>query len=167
MKSRKHMTHNDLVNEATRQLSSRFLPNPLNIKKRIEAVIEVRLQILFFWSFVRFGSWRVIRENISSGVRIVNHITIWQVRPHYFQRQNYLTFVTAGMNYISCITFFMYSTLDIVYHLLQLRASQVNEWSVNVGFRFPNPRQVEHTQFNTTLVWYCQSTGIVALYMMQ
>ncbi|KAH9972784.1 cullin 3, isoform CRA_b [Lactifluus volemus] len=40
MKSRKHMTHNDLVNEATRQLSSRFLPNPLNIKKRIEAVIE-------------------------------------------------------------------------------------------------------------------------------
>ncbi|KAH9963727.1 hypothetical protein BGW80DRAFT_1350215 [Lactifluus volemus] len=37
MKSRKHMTHNDLVNEATGQLSSRFLPNPLNIKKRIEA----------------------------------------------------------------------------------------------------------------------------------
>jgi hypothetical protein len=42
MKDRKHMTHNDLVNEATRQLSSRFLPNPLNIKKRIEALIEVR-----------------------------------------------------------------------------------------------------------------------------
>ncbi|KAI0250273.1 Cullin-domain-containing protein [Lactifluus subvellereus] len=42
MKDRKHMTHNDLVNEATRQLTSRFLPNPLNIKKRIEALIEVR-----------------------------------------------------------------------------------------------------------------------------
>ncbi|KAI0303827.1 Cullin-domain-containing protein [Multifurca ochricompacta] len=40
MKDRKHMTHNDLVNEATRQLASRFLPNPLNIKKRIEALIE-------------------------------------------------------------------------------------------------------------------------------
>ncbi|KAI0264505.1 Cullin-domain-containing protein [Gloeopeniophorella convolvens] len=40
MKDRKHMTHNDLVNEATRQLAPRFLPNPLNIKKRIEALIE-------------------------------------------------------------------------------------------------------------------------------
>lgn len=37
------MTHNDLINEVTRQLSSRFLPNPLNIKKRIEVLIEVRL----------------------------------------------------------------------------------------------------------------------------
>ncbi|KAH9965559.1 cullin 3, isoform CRA_b, partial [Lactifluus volemus] len=56
MKSRKHMTHNDLVNEATRQLSSRFLPNPLNIKKRIEAVIE--------------------REYLER-CEIVNHTTIW------------------------------------------------------------------------------------------
>ncbi|KAH9980898.1 Cullin protein neddylation domain-containing protein [Lactifluus volemus] len=107
MKSRKHMTHNDLVNEATRQLSSRFLPN--------------------------------IRENISSGVRY-NYLA--SRTPLFTLAEIALTFVTAGMNYISCITFFMYSTLDIVYHLLQLRASQVNEWSVNVGFRFPNPRQV-------------------------
>ncbi|KAF7374903.1 CULLIN-2 domain-containing protein [Mycena sanguinolenta] len=42
MKDRKHMTHNDLINEVTRQLATRFLPNPLNIKKRIENLIEVR-----------------------------------------------------------------------------------------------------------------------------
>ncbi|KAF7312292.1 CULLIN-2 domain-containing protein [Mycena indigotica] len=40
MKSRKHMTHNDLVTEVTRQLAGRFLPNPLIIKKRIEGLIE-------------------------------------------------------------------------------------------------------------------------------
>ncbi|CAL1716698.1 unnamed protein product [Somion occarium] len=40
MKDRKHMPHNDLVNEVTRQLTSRFLPNPLDIKKRIEGLIE-------------------------------------------------------------------------------------------------------------------------------
>ncbi|KAJ7127021.1 Cullin-domain-containing protein [Mycena epipterygia] len=40
MKDRKHMTHNDLINEVTRQLATRFLPNPLNIKKRIEGLIE-------------------------------------------------------------------------------------------------------------------------------
>ena len=38
------MMHNDLVNEVTRQLASRFLPNPLHIKKRIENLIEVRGQ---------------------------------------------------------------------------------------------------------------------------
>jgi cullin 3 len=43
MKDRKHMTHNDLVNEVTRQLTSRFQPDPLGIKKRIENLIEVRL----------------------------------------------------------------------------------------------------------------------------
>lgn len=41
MKNRKHMIHTELVNEVTRQLSSRFQPNPLNIKKRIEGLIEV------------------------------------------------------------------------------------------------------------------------------
>ncbi|KAL0061909.1 hypothetical protein AAF712_011193 [Marasmius tenuissimus] len=40
MKDRKHMTHNDLINEVTRLLSSRFKPNPLLIKKRIEGLIE-------------------------------------------------------------------------------------------------------------------------------
>jgi len=41
MKARKHLTHNELVNEATRQLAGRFMPVPINIKKRIEALIEV------------------------------------------------------------------------------------------------------------------------------
>ncbi|KAI3604461.1 ubiquitin ligase scf complex subunit cullin [Moniliophthora roreri] len=40
MKDRKHMTHNDLINEVTRLLSSRFQPNPLIIKKRIEGLID-------------------------------------------------------------------------------------------------------------------------------
>ncbi|THG92768.1 hypothetical protein EW026_g8250 [Hermanssonia centrifuga] len=40
MKDRKHMTHNDLINEVTRQLASRFQPNPLSIKKRVEGLIE-------------------------------------------------------------------------------------------------------------------------------
>ncbi|KAF9003928.1 Cullin [Cyathus striatus] len=40
MKDRKHMTHNDLINEVTRQLASRFNPDPLAIKKRIEGLIE-------------------------------------------------------------------------------------------------------------------------------
>lgn len=40
MKDRKHMKHNELVNEVTRQLAARFAPDPLAIKKRIEALIE-------------------------------------------------------------------------------------------------------------------------------
>ncbi|KAG6873948.1 hypothetical protein C0995_008987 [Termitomyces sp. Mi166 len=40
MKDRKHMTHNHLINEVTRQLAGRFHPDPLNIKKRIEGLIE-------------------------------------------------------------------------------------------------------------------------------
>jgi hypothetical protein len=41
MKDRKHMTHIDLTHEVTRQLSSRFLPIPNDIKKRIEGLIDV------------------------------------------------------------------------------------------------------------------------------
>ncbi|KAF8340363.1 Cullin-domain-containing protein [Cantharellus anzutake] len=40
MKDRKRMSHNDLINEVTRQLSHRFSPNPLGIKKRIEALLD-------------------------------------------------------------------------------------------------------------------------------
>ncbi|KAF9237673.1 Cullin family-domain-containing protein [Melanogaster broomeanus] len=40
MKDRKHMAHNDLINEVTRQLSTRFQPNPQDIKKRIETLID-------------------------------------------------------------------------------------------------------------------------------
>jgi cullin 3 len=40
MKSRKTMEHSNLIAEVTKQLSSRFRPNPLIIKKRIESLIE-------------------------------------------------------------------------------------------------------------------------------
>jgi cullin 3 len=40
MKSRKNIQHANLVAEVTKQLSSRFRPNPLTIKKRIESLIE-------------------------------------------------------------------------------------------------------------------------------
>ena len=36
------MSHNDLVNEVIKQLSSRFQPPPSAIKKRIEGLIEVK-----------------------------------------------------------------------------------------------------------------------------
>jgi len=40
------MTHNDLINEVTRLLASRFVPNPNIIKKRIEGLIEVSGPVL-------------------------------------------------------------------------------------------------------------------------
>ncbi|KAF9477929.1 Cullin-domain-containing protein [Pholiota conissans] len=40
MKDRKHMKHNDLVNQVTAQLTSKFSPEPMLIKKRIEHLIE-------------------------------------------------------------------------------------------------------------------------------
>lgn len=40
MKDRKKLDHNNLVSEVTKQLQSRFQPNPAIIKKRIEALID-------------------------------------------------------------------------------------------------------------------------------
>ena len=40
MKSRRVLDHNNVVAEVTKQLQSRFLPNPIVIKKRIESLIE-------------------------------------------------------------------------------------------------------------------------------
>ena len=72
MKDRKHMTHNDLVNEVTRQLASRFLPDPLGIKKRIENLIEV-------WLLPRRANRNCLiiarRENIWNAVMIASPTT--------------------------------------------------------------------------------------------
>jgi cullin 3 len=40
MKSRKKLSHNELIAEITRQLSIRFTPTPQYIKKRVESLIE-------------------------------------------------------------------------------------------------------------------------------
>ena len=40
MKSRKFLDHNNIIAEVTKQLQSRFLANPTEIKKRIESLIE-------------------------------------------------------------------------------------------------------------------------------
>ncbi|CAK9162899.1 unnamed protein product [Ilex paraguariensis] len=40
MKSRRVLDHNNIVAEVTKQMQSRFLPNPVVIKKRIESLIE-------------------------------------------------------------------------------------------------------------------------------
>lgn len=40
MKARRVLDHNNIVTEVTKQLQSRFLPNPIIIKKRIESLIE-------------------------------------------------------------------------------------------------------------------------------
>jgi hypothetical protein len=78
MKAHKSMSHNELVSETTRQLASRFLPDPMSIKKRIEALIEVsgaRSKIIL----VREGRLYGVRGSILSDVKIVNRTTIWQV----------------------------------------------------------------------------------------
>jgi len=72
------MTHNELVTEATRQLASRFLPDPMSIKKRIEALIEVRCVVLNIpWEEMALRSY--FREHILRDVTIGNHTIIWQV----------------------------------------------------------------------------------------
>ena len=40
MKSRKRLSHNDLIQEATKILSNKFIPDVTVIKKRIEGLIE-------------------------------------------------------------------------------------------------------------------------------
>lgn len=40
MKDRKTLSHTELITEVTKQLASRFLSSPAQIKKRIEALIE-------------------------------------------------------------------------------------------------------------------------------
>ena len=40
MKARRVLDHNSIVAEVTRQLTPRFIPSPLVIKKRIESLID-------------------------------------------------------------------------------------------------------------------------------
>ncbi len=63
MKLRKHMTHNELVNEVTPLLAGRFQPNPLDIKKRIEGLIEVRN----YFYFVVCREWLTLHTARVSG----------------------------------------------------------------------------------------------------
>jgi hypothetical protein len=75
MKDRKHMTHNDLINEVTRQLAARFQPDPLGIKKRIEGLIEVCLDSsdLLLVSDVHSSG------NTLNAVMTANHTITWCV----------------------------------------------------------------------------------------
>lgn len=61
------MTHNDLVNEVTRLLASRFQPVPSNIKKQIEGLIEVNL----LYQLERLTDNPLYSGNTWRGVRIV------------------------------------------------------------------------------------------------
>lgn len=40
LKARRVLDHNSVISEVTKQLQSRFMPNPAIIKKRIESLIE-------------------------------------------------------------------------------------------------------------------------------
>ena len=40
MKARRALDHNGVVREVTKQLSARFVPNPTDIKKHLENLIE-------------------------------------------------------------------------------------------------------------------------------
>ena len=73
MKDRKHMTHIDLTHEVTRQLSSRFLPVPNDIKKRIEGLIDVSNAPSFRGSIlIVFDDSEIIWKD----VKIASHTTI-------------------------------------------------------------------------------------------
>lgn len=81
MKDRKHMNHNSLVHEVTQQLTSKFIPEPLAIKKRIEHLIEVskisnpKIACLLYIVLTHLSA----RENILNDVKIANHTIIWWV----------------------------------------------------------------------------------------
>ena len=76
MKDRKHLAHNDLINEVTRQLIPRFQPNPMDIKKRIEGLIEVR-EFPSLTSCFRMSILYPLSETILSGVRIRGRTITW------------------------------------------------------------------------------------------
>jgi len=76
MKDRKHIAHNDLINEVTRQLIPRFQPNPMDIKKRVEGLIEVR-GFSFLTSPMIMLTVYLFSESILSDVRIGSRTITW------------------------------------------------------------------------------------------
>ena len=86
MKDRKRCGHNDLINEVTRQLSSRFHPNPLDIKKRIENLIEVCLPSVL--------------------LLVMDHLTL--VQREYLERCD----DRKSYNYLVCLSYFCASPLN-------------------------------------------------------
>lgn len=73
MKDRKHMKHTDLITQVTAQLTSKFLPEPMVIKKRIEYLIEVSLFNINGPHVYLKGT----RKSIWNVARTGNHIIIW------------------------------------------------------------------------------------------
>ena len=72
------MVHNDLINEVTRQLIPRFQPNPIDIKKRIEGLIEV-MEFPSLSSSSRMPMLYFLSEIILSDVRIGDRTITWWV----------------------------------------------------------------------------------------
>lgn len=116
MKDRKHMTHNDLVNEVTRLLASRFQPDPPSIKKRIEGLIEVNL----LYQLERLTDPLLYSENTWRGVRIVDPTIILYVcstliasllilRPRHESR-----FESIYVEYLNNLIVVMYYSTDAV-----------------------------------------------------
>jgi hypothetical protein len=109
MKDRKHMTHIDLVNEAIRQLMSRFSPQPVMIKRRIENLIEVGC---YRWSPTS-GSIILHRESIWNDVKITSLTIIWsaallplkQLSYWYFHRHERRRYPPSYLYKYHCITF--------------------------------------------------------------
>ena len=75
MKDRKTMAHNALVTEVTKQLSTRFQPVPLEIKRRIEALIEVESTVCRRTTSFNFRDYA--SESIWNDEMIENPTIIW------------------------------------------------------------------------------------------
>lgn len=69
------MTHNDLINEVTRQLATRFQPNPQDIKRRIETLIDVGPSDPVWHTTIDL--W--FSESTWNAVMTANHTNTWYV----------------------------------------------------------------------------------------